>query len=60
MGLLEPAAGTLKYSSHIAGGEAITRCIVTEGEIHFVSEMLLLHTQGIHKGTLAAQVQINT
>lgn len=59
--LLEPAAGTLKYSSHIAGGgEAVSRCIVTEGEFHLVFEMLVLHTQGSHKGTLVGQVQINT
>lgn len=61
MWLLEPAAGTLKYSSHIAGGgKAVSRCIVAEGEFHLVFEMLVLHTQGNHKGTLAGQVQINT
>lgn len=59
--LLEPAAAVLKYSSHIAvGGDAVPRCIVTEGESHFVCEMLILHTQGTHKGTLVGQVQINT
>lgn len=49
------SAGTasLKYSAHI-------NSLAAEGAFHFVSEMLLLHTQESHKGTLAGQDQINT
>lgn len=46
------SAGTasLKYSAHISS-------VAAEGAFRFVFEMLLLHTQESHKGTLADRIK---